>query len=440
MVKRRTPLPALYGICGRKGHGKDTFADLVISSNKNYTKTAFAASLKSICCRVFGFVPEQCSDPKLKEAAIAPVEIDRFVAALRSETSLDIQPRGMTAKSVRQVLQFVGTDYVRSVQNDYWLHRLDAQLGRHPKALVTDVRFPNEAEFLRARGGRIIHIIRIDAETPADTHPSETAEIEADLVLGVRTGDLSLPERAAWLIAIGRFPCAQGYDWRRVQDALAQRRSGLITLQQAAKILGFTGKDSYAVHTVAAYYGETRARLGARNRKPHKVIEGVPCKHCSKCDQWLSLSLFSASSQQWDRLVSHCKKCACEAARARLRNAELTIAGLHARVTRTAKMREIAVEISVDDLQALWDTQGGRCAYTNVPMTMTSGQFLITVDRLDSSLPYTPSNVVLCSYTANMMKRDLTVEEFRLLVEALWNNRANWPKTAPNHQTPETTP
>jgi hypothetical protein len=77
---------------------------------------------------------------------------------------------------IRELLQRLGTECGRELISDtIWI---DAALGIgivEPKNLVvTDCRFPNEAQAIRQRGGFIVRITR-EGIGPANSHPSETA-------------------------------------------------------------------------------------------------------------------------------------------------------------------------------------------------------------------------------------------------------------------------
>lgn len=67
-------------------------------------------------------------------------------------------------------------------------------------------------------------------------------------------------------------------------------------------------------------------------------------------------------------------------------------------------------------VRALWDAQEGRCALTGVPMTyaVRKGRVMTnaSIDRIDSRLGYSPGNVQLVCFIANIMKQDLSVAEF----------------------------
>ena len=84
----------------------------------------------------------------------------------------------------RSLLQVWGTDFRRHFcGTDYWIEKMDNALekakGNYKNLFVTDVRFPNEADFIRSKGGKLIRVERRymsyanvqDAVT--DPHPTE---------------------------------------------------------------------------------------------------------------------------------------------------------------------------------------------------------------------------------------------------------------------------
>lgn len=76
----------------------------------------------------------------------------------------------------RTLLQWWGTDYRRAQDPNYWVKRLKETLEREQPdvALVTDVRFVNEAEAIHQAGGYLVKVERTtkpDVKVPA--HPSE---------------------------------------------------------------------------------------------------------------------------------------------------------------------------------------------------------------------------------------------------------------------------
>lgn len=78
----------------------------------------------------------------------------------------------------RSLLQWWGTEYRRSKDADYWVKRLDKTLTEHKPevALITDVRFPNEVDYIHSRGGYVVECVRTgDPDFAVHPHWSETA-------------------------------------------------------------------------------------------------------------------------------------------------------------------------------------------------------------------------------------------------------------------------
>lgn len=76
-----------------------------------------------------------------------------------------------------------------------------------------------------------------------------------------------------------------------------------------------------------------------------------------------------------------------------------------------------------DHLMALWEQQGGRCAYSGQVLTTIRGTGRVrtnaSVDRLDPKLPYVPGNICLCTELLNRMKTDQTDSEFKQMCRAV---------------------
>lgn len=167
----------LIGIVGKKGVGKDTMADILISSQHNCTKLSFAEPLKKIVVELFLLEWDDVLDHHKKDSLLPQWN-----------------------KTPRQLLQWIGTDIFRThVQDDIWILHLQSRIAKlrqsHPSLhiLVTDVRFQNEADCIRKLGGVIIRIVPSSSSpiknphlhTNNDTHSSETEQdsIHVDHVL-----------------------------------------------------------------------------------------------------------------------------------------------------------------------------------------------------------------------------------------------------------------
>ena len=116
---------------------------------------------------------------------VFPVETARAVSACPQwnhfiDENTDIQgPAGnLTAVTVRRLLQWWGTEYRRNQDPEYWTRAWAARVEQYDlertHILVDDVRFTNELQTLKAKGGLIVKIER-PGFNGAGNHSSETS-------------------------------------------------------------------------------------------------------------------------------------------------------------------------------------------------------------------------------------------------------------------------
>jgi hypothetical protein len=81
-----------------------------------------------------------------------------------------------------------------------------------------------------------------------------------------------------------------------------------------------------------------------------------------------------------------------------------------------SKIKNLIVDIDVDDLINIWDLQNGQCAISGIKMRheIYSGKIdsNVSVDRIDSNFGYTKNNIQLVCSSINKMKSTLTMEQF----------------------------
>ena len=130
----------LIALHGRKRSGKNTFA---AGMAPYVTELAFATPVKQVAQTVFG------------------VPLD---------TAPSDEYTGFTA---RELWQKVGTECFRDVFPGVWVNNL---ANRYEKSnghvVITDLRFEDEAEWIKSQGGIIVGISRIGIDT-SDKHRSE---------------------------------------------------------------------------------------------------------------------------------------------------------------------------------------------------------------------------------------------------------------------------
>lgn len=217
-------MTCVIGLLGKKGSGKDTFYEGI---NKDFHRFAFGDALKELSASL-GIPLDYFHDADLKEAPLMlgmgmdaefhkmfstfGAEFERFEAAFEElkknqrypnevedidarvifnnlahelvkqegaeyvDNWLKRQWKMITGKPLpvfvcttpRRIMQILGTDVVRAAYNDMWIN------VKMPEGdvVVTDVRFPNEAQTVVDRGGKLVRIVNPRIESD-DQHASE---------------------------------------------------------------------------------------------------------------------------------------------------------------------------------------------------------------------------------------------------------------------------
>ena len=148
----------LIGISGRRGSGKDTVARILqeLQPQRRWQIRSFGDSSKSVCAALTG-------------EGVAPYYSQKGKAE-----------RVPTFRRTRgEMLQQVG-QALRDWEPLVWVDAFFAALPPEAFVLVPDIRFPNEADPIRARGGLMLRVegdpLRQRGDgTRDDNHPSEVA-------------------------------------------------------------------------------------------------------------------------------------------------------------------------------------------------------------------------------------------------------------------------
>lgn len=150
----------LIGLTGLAGTGKDSAA-LYLCQEYGFVQAAFADPLRSMVLQF------------LEEAGLDHAWLTERRCKERLITGLGV--------SARALMQTLGTEVGRALHPDLWVRHLGLRLGLdgqpgstpvHDRIVISDVRFGNEAAWLRARGGRLVRLHR-DTAAGVRPHASE---------------------------------------------------------------------------------------------------------------------------------------------------------------------------------------------------------------------------------------------------------------------------
>lgn len=189
-------MTTIIGIAGRKHAGKDTAASVLVEE-RGYTNIKFADGIKKAARLLFEFLDyepdaiERLVDGSTKEVPIdqfkgnyseaifsdfagahAPELADILGISVDDFDNLDL-PK-FTGDTSREFQQFLGTEIGRNlIGESVWTDAALTKALEHPRVVISDVRFPNEVNAIRASGGTVIRVNRITEDTGFSNHPSE---------------------------------------------------------------------------------------------------------------------------------------------------------------------------------------------------------------------------------------------------------------------------
>lgn len=159
----------LIGVSGRKRSGKDTFAARLIADH-GFTKVAFAEPMRAML--------------KAQDPIVDWIGDDVRIDPIHLTDVLGPDDDWETAKElpeVRRLLQALGTEAGRAILGEnVWVDAAFRVVDSIPgPVVITDVRFPNEADFVERWPGSVTYGLFVRVHRPGlpqnDLHPSETA-------------------------------------------------------------------------------------------------------------------------------------------------------------------------------------------------------------------------------------------------------------------------
>ena len=159
----KTNFPNILAIAGHAGAGKDTVAEM-------FEEILFKSAIFRFASPIYDAI-ETIFDINLNELDRAEKELPHWK---------------LFYNSPRKVLQTLGTEWAREmIHEDVWPLLLDRRLrriaaqGEHIKwAIIPDLRFENELQYVRSRGGSVVRVERHSISVRP--HASEAFHIAGD--------------------------------------------------------------------------------------------------------------------------------------------------------------------------------------------------------------------------------------------------------------------
>lgn len=156
----------LVGICGKAGSGKDTIGDYLIKKY-DFKKIALADPIKRLVKDIFVLDDYTVYDRVAREKKL----------------------KNWPNWTVRKLLQFIGTELFRDkIDDEIWVKSLWYKIKKDTKHhyVISDLRFPNELNFLRAQAKKKFLCIKVvrpgyDGKVGLVGHASEAFDLKGDI-------------------------------------------------------------------------------------------------------------------------------------------------------------------------------------------------------------------------------------------------------------------
>jgi hypothetical protein len=172
----------LVGLVAPRRSGKDTVAKMW---GGQVNRVALADYLKDACSAVFKIPRRHFDEDDKKEAKFdIPIVLTRDAICKIRDIYGAVVPgfwdkaaraehivSGKLMYSPRHVAQIVGTDFLRSFQEDIHLQVVKNKMVTDKWNIITDVRFPNELSFVKDLGGKTVYVYREEKEVDAMNSP-----------------------------------------------------------------------------------------------------------------------------------------------------------------------------------------------------------------------------------------------------------------------------
>lgn len=186
----------VIGFAGRCRSGKTILSE--VCEKYGYQRLSFALPLKQLCANILDISIDELNRAKNENIPIE-ITIGKDVCEILSEeTNIPIETTteicdGKYLHTVRDMLQFIGTDYIRKYNSDWHVNRIKEMIKNDVNYVIDDVRFPNEKRMIEELGGDCWFVTRTTLDNISN-HESETSITWKDCMNKVIVNNSTLNE------------------------------------------------------------------------------------------------------------------------------------------------------------------------------------------------------------------------------------------------------
>ena len=186
----------VIGFAGRCRSGKTVLSE--VCEKYGYQRLSFALPLKQLCADILDISIDELNRAKNENIPIEITIGKDICEILSEETNIPIETTteicdGKYLHTVRDMLQFIGTDYIRKYNSDWHVNKIKEMIKNDVNYVIDDVRFPNEKRMIEELGGDCWFVTRTTLDNVSN-HESETSITWKDCMNKVIVNNSTLNE------------------------------------------------------------------------------------------------------------------------------------------------------------------------------------------------------------------------------------------------------
>ena len=148
----------IIGLSGYARSGKDEVAKILVEEF-GFVRVAFADKIRELLYKM---------DPPVEVG----VSSEKHIVGLQNYVDIYGWDTAKQHPMVRAMLQNLGVGARKTFGDGFWVWQVIQDLEPNIKYVITDVRFENEADFVKESNGKIWRVVRAGVE-PVNSHISE---------------------------------------------------------------------------------------------------------------------------------------------------------------------------------------------------------------------------------------------------------------------------
>lgn len=159
----------LIGFAGKARSGKGELAKALQEKYPETIILSFAKYMKQMTCEILDITWEQLDKLKNNNSKLIFTPNDSWVDIMSNKTKIDKEliskelDNMKNVTTIRQLLQFVGTDIIRKYNPTWHVDNLVNEVLTYPSdrlIAIDDIRFVNEKDAVEKLGGTVYYIVR----------------------------------------------------------------------------------------------------------------------------------------------------------------------------------------------------------------------------------------------------------------------------------------